>query len=301
MPARDRGASPAGFRAQVLARLRNQARTSGISGQRLQQRVAFERFLARLETSGDWVLKGGFALELRYGWVTRPTKDIDLRVASDLDGALIRLRTTISEAPSTDQFSFELSGTGQEMQGAPGGTQRFQIHARLAGETFARFHIDLSSGDAMVGTPDMLDGSNLLDFAGITSIRFPAYPVVQHMAEKLHAYTLPRSEINTRVKDLVDLVTMAAVEEVGSADLLASVQATFEVRASHAIPVKFPAPPAEWESSYARLASGASQLTTISNLDDGYDLATTFWQPILDGGADGRRWNPRKRLWLPTD
>jgi hypothetical protein len=93
MPAGDRGSSPAGFRAQLLARLRNQAQADGVSAQRLQQRVAFERFLARLGPSGDWVLKGGFVLELRYGWGSRPTKDID-RCASpsgdNLDGSTYR-------------------------------------------------------------------------------------------------------------------------------------------------------------------------------------------------------------------
>ena len=35
-------------------RLRNQAQESHIAAQRLQQRVAFERFLARLAPSGEW-------------------------------------------------------------------------------------------------------------------------------------------------------------------------------------------------------------------------------------------------------
>jgi Nucleotidyl transferase AbiEii toxin, Type IV TA system len=297
MPTRERGSSPAGFRAQVLARLRNQARASQVTGQRLQQRVAFERFLSRLEPSGDWVLKGGFALELRYGWGTRPTKDIDLRVARDLDGALICLRATIAEAPTDDHFSFELSQAEQELQGAPGGTQRLQIHARLAGETFARFHVDLSSGDAMVGAPDTLEGSNLLDFAGIESIRFPVYPVVQHLAEKLHAYTLPRNQLNTRVKDLIDLVTMAAVEVVEGGALLASVRATFEARASHVLPTRLPDPPVEWVASYARLA-GDSPVATITDLENGFALALAFWRPFLEGVVVGRYWDPRKQEWL---
>lgn len=60
MPRPERGAGPAAFRAQLLARLRNRAREQGVSAQRLQQRVAFERLLARLDTSGAWVLKGGW-------------------------------------------------------------------------------------------------------------------------------------------------------------------------------------------------------------------------------------------------
>ena len=79
MQRRERGRTPAGFRDQLLGRLRNYARERGISVQRVQQRVAFERLLARLTGFGEWLLKGGFALELRYGWQNRPTRDIDLR------------------------------------------------------------------------------------------------------------------------------------------------------------------------------------------------------------------------------
>ncbi len=65
MPGPERGRSPAGFRTQLLARLCNQAQASRVTTQRLQQHVAFEHFLARLEPSGTWVLQGGFALEPR--------------------------------------------------------------------------------------------------------------------------------------------------------------------------------------------------------------------------------------------
>lgn len=211
MPTRERGSSAVGFRAQLLARLRNQARASRVSAQRLQQRL--------------------------------------------------------------------------------------QVHARLAGETFARFHIDISSGDALVATPDTLEGSDLLGFAGIAPIRFPVYPVVQHLAEKLHAYTLPRSEPNARAKDLVDLAILAVLETVVGDALLASVQATFVARASHMLPARLPDPPAAWAAPYARLA-GESSPTALTNLRDGFALAAAFWQPLLDGAVTGRRWHPRQRAGL---
>jgi hypothetical protein len=46
----------------------------GIPAQRLQQRIAFERLLGRLPREDGWVLKGGFALQLRYGLQARPTR-----------------------------------------------------------------------------------------------------------------------------------------------------------------------------------------------------------------------------------
>lgn len=57
MAQRERGKTAAGFRAQVLQRLRNEALRTCIPSQRLQQQIAFERLLARLPRNGEWVLK----------------------------------------------------------------------------------------------------------------------------------------------------------------------------------------------------------------------------------------------------
>ena len=55
------------FRTALEARLRNVAQQQGTDLQRLQRRVAFECLLARLfvEAHPPWLLKGGYALELR--------------------------------------------------------------------------------------------------------------------------------------------------------------------------------------------------------------------------------------------
>jgi hypothetical protein len=56
----------AAFRMALEQRLRDQA-SDGASLARDRKRVAFDRLLARLVTvaEGRWVLKGGFALDLR--------------------------------------------------------------------------------------------------------------------------------------------------------------------------------------------------------------------------------------------
>ena len=72
--------TPQTFRAALDARLRNTAQQEGTDLQRLQRRVAFERLLARLFV-GDappWMLKGGYAMELRFPDKARSTLDLDL-------------------------------------------------------------------------------------------------------------------------------------------------------------------------------------------------------------------------------
>jgi hypothetical protein len=75
------------FRTALEARLQNRARAEGTDLQRLRRQVAFDRLLARLFSKGPkaeypWVLKGGYAMELRTH-TARTTKDIDLTLLSD--------------------------------------------------------------------------------------------------------------------------------------------------------------------------------------------------------------------------
>jgi predicted nucleotidyltransferase component of viral defense system len=297
VPRPERGATDRGFRQQLLERLKNEARRQGTETQRVQQRVAFERLLARLAASGEWLLKGGFALELRYGWRNRPTRDIDLRTEREPEQALARLREAVAgPAPADDRFRFELGDAVAELQGAPGGGLRVRVVARVAGVTFASFAVDLTSGDAVVAAPETLVGSDLLAFAGIAPVRFPVYPVTQHLAEKLHAYTLPRAQENTRTKDLLDMVTIAAMETIEGEALAEAAAATFAARGSHHLPATLPAPPAAWTASFRQLAAETA-ISPTADLRAGYELAARFWAPVLTGTALGRRWGPGAQAW----
>ena len=64
------------FRSALETRLRPIAQREGTDLQRLRRRIAFERLLARLFAHGDppWLLKGGFALELRLRDRARATR-----------------------------------------------------------------------------------------------------------------------------------------------------------------------------------------------------------------------------------
>jgi hypothetical protein len=166
----------------------------------------------------------------------------------------------------------------------------------VAGQAFARFHIDLSSGDAVVLPPDTFEGSDLLDFAGIPHLRFPIYPLTQHLAEKLHADTLPRTSPNTRTKDLVDLVVIAAVESVDGTELLESLRATFDTRHTHDVPTTLNPPDPSWVQPFKRLASEAPLLPT-ADLGSGFKLVFEFWSPVLQGAVSGKQWDPTARCW----
>ena len=98
------------------------------------------------------------------------------------------------------------------------------------------------------GAAERLTGDDLLSFAGIAPAQALAVPHSQQFAEKLHAYTLPRqNRINTRAKDLVDLVLLIETEELDFDTLFQSVEATFSRRGTHPVPKDLPPPPGSWD------------------------------------------------------
>lgn len=175
---------------QALERLKAGADGEPARLARDRKRVAFDRLLARLVAvaPGRWLLKGGFALDLRMAERARATKDVDIEWrddANELSEGLIRA----AEHDAGDFFTFSI-----ERAGAPddqlGGAYRFRVSATLAARSFERFLLDVGFRDEDLET-ETLATEDLLGFAGIPPVEVEAYPVELHAAEKLHAYTGP--------------------------------------------------------------------------------------------------------------
>jgi predicted nucleotidyltransferase component of viral defense system len=90
----------AAFRRALEERLRQQSLDNGQPLARLRKMVAFDRFLARLakKQPDAWIVKGGFALQLRLGDRARTTKDIDLSATNrwTREESITHLRATAS-------------------------------------------------------------------------------------------------------------------------------------------------------------------------------------------------------------
>ena len=98
--------------------------------------IAFDRFLDRLlQMYPDrWVVKGGFALQLRIGDQARTTKDIDLL----LRGEGVDIHEPHQSAGFMDigdWFSFEVPPSSGEAFGVPD-VSRYNIRAILDGRLF---------------------------------------------------------------------------------------------------------------------------------------------------------------------
>jgi hypothetical protein len=290
-------ATPLAFKAALEARLADRARASGRTSNRVRQLLVMERFLVRVfETLDAVVLKGGLVMELRLERA-RTTRDVDLRVNASPDALLDRLREAARREVG-DHLVFEVERDADhptiETDGMRHEGQRFRARATLAGRRYGDdFGVDIAIGEPIVGVPAELCGDDLLAFVGIPAPVFRAYPIATHVAEKLHAYTVPRPRPDSRVKDLPDVALLASVADLEAATLAAAIYETFAHRGTHEVPTSLPAPAAAWEPVYARMAV-ADDLPwrTLAEL---IDAVRAFLDPVLAGNVG--RWDPPTWAW----
>ena len=291
-------ATPEAFKQALEQRLRSSAK-SGADFARKRQLLVFDRFLARIAVVlGEAViLKGGLVLELRIDRA-RTTKDIDLRMVGSPEDVLGKLQEAVRKdlddfmtfevAPDADQP--EIQNDGMQYDGL-----RFRAEGRLAGKVYAQpFGVDVAFGDPILGEPEVVVAEDVLAFAGVSPPTLRIYPIETHVAEKLHAYTMPRQRPNSRVKDLPDIALLASVRSLDARRLRAALAQTFTFRKTHALPATFPEPPFAWTVPYAAMAR-EDQLRWTT-LDEATQAARTFLDPILrrDGDAE---WNPEAWAW----
>jgi hypothetical protein len=290
--------SPAAFKQALEQRLRSSS-ASGVDFARRRQLLVFDRFLARLvQVMGDTaVLKGGLVLELRLDRA-RTTKDVDLRLVGSPEEVLERMRQagrlnlgdfmTFEVRPDTEHPAIQ--NDGMKYDGL-----RYRAEGKLAGKIYGQsFGVDVAFADPLFGEPDIIVAEDVLAFAGIAPPTLRLYPVESHIAEKLHAYTMPRERENSRVKDLPDLALLGKIRELDGERLRRALEQTFTFRKTHSLPASLPEPPASWIEVYQRMAEEDElDWRTLP------ELATAvrgFLDPVLSR-ADVETWIPSVWGW----
>jgi len=252
-------ASGIALRTALEERLKRVTREEGVDLQRLRRQVAFDRFLARLfpDAGTDWILKGGYAMELRFQ-TARATRDLDFTVRAaqpgDGDGLLKQLQDAGAK-DAGDFFYYRIGEAMMDLDGAPYGGERYPVESIMAGRTFVKFHLDVGVGDVVLDPPEQARMRDWLGFAGIAPPDVPMIQREQQFAEKLHAYTLPRATPNSRVRDLVDMVLLIRFGTLDPDRVAQALHATFGRRATHSIPEALIPPPEAWSAPFARLAA----------------------------------------------
>ena len=253
-------------------RLKRASLTDQIDLNRLRRQVSFDRLLARLfrEESAPWVLKGGYALELRFK-AARSTVDIDLtvqRVAASASGdqnQIVReMLQSAADISLGDWFEFVIGPPSMDLTAAPYGGARYPVEARMDERIFARFHLDAGIGDVVMRPLETIVCRDWLGFAGIESSRVLMIAREQQFAEKIHAYTLPRNAANSRVKDLVDLALLIGSGGLDKQRILDALRLTFERRGTHDLPASLVPPPADWQIPFHALAEECGLPTDVA-------------------------------------
>lgn len=289
-----RYASADALRDALEARLGEQAR-QGQSITRLRKQVTFERLLCRLQriAPDQWLLKGGFALELRLPERARATKDIDLDWCLTEEAATSAL-IDAARLDLADHFEFRLERVEQTAD-MDGRAQRWRATARLAGRIFEQVLVDVGLATEPLLDPESLLLPAPLAFAGFEPLEVPAVALEQHVAEKLHAYTrrYAGDRPSSRAKDLIDIVLIAEIAHVHATRLNDAIQRLFAARDTHPPPLALPHPPRSWAVAYASLAR---DVRLAGDLDGAHAAASAFLDPVLAGVARGR-WDLALARW----
>lgn len=280
--------TPTALRRAFEDRLLTAVRREGGDIQRMRRQAAFDRLLCRLfhEPNAPWLLKGGYAMELRIR-IARTTRDIDLAVRHSPGGAKpwdeAAMRSQLERAAGIDLldgFEFAIGEPTMDLNAAPYGGSRYPVEAQMAGRRFASFHLDVSAGDVLSEPFEILEGKDWLGFAGIVKAKLPAISREEQFAEKLHAYTLPRTgRPNTRVKDFVDMLLLMDAGTIDPFHLTENVQSTFQRRKTHDVPPKLPVPLSSWEKAFGEMAE---ECGLNKNLAEQHQRLADFLAGILE-------------------
>jgi hypothetical protein len=222
--------------------------------------------------------------------------DLDIQRQDDPDSAQRDFLAATAD-DLDDYFVFALMDMERRDEAEEGAAVRFHIRCELAGRPFDDMTVDVGFRDALLGHAEVLRGPDLLDFADIPPVDVPAIPIVQHVAEKLHAYTRRygrRGVTSTRVKDLVDLVLIAESIVIPAGPLALAIRAVFAARATHSLPSSLPRPPTEWRTPYRKMAD---EVGTESDIDAAFLVAASLLNHVLHEQVATGTWDPASRSW----
>ena len=99
------------------------------------------------------------------------------------------------------------------------------------------------------------------------------------VSRKPVSFTLPREQINTRVKDLIDLLLLLKSKNFFFDAIPYTLSSVFLARNTHPLPIILPLPPQSWRKPFAKMAA---ECAICQSLDDGYKALVDFYTALQD-------------------
>jgi hypothetical protein len=268
----------------------------------LQRQFAYDRLLGRVFRADKegWVLKGATAMLARLGPLARHTMDVDLyRRDPDLETAERALREAVA-FDLGDHFRFALTPGRRVIQ--DGVASRISVVAYIGAAEFARFHVDLVASIQMTAAPDDVPPLVPLAVPGLSRGGYRAYPVPDHIADKVCAMFEVHEQggrpvQSTRYRDLADLAIFAHTQWVSAESIKLALNSEARRRGLQLPAVLDMAAGPGWRAGYARVVRDAPLLKE-RDLDSALETVRTFIEPVLSGNAAGV-WDPDRFEWIP--
>lgn len=197
--------------AAVLAKLRNKAKTSGVSYQQCLQLFFQEEFLRKLATSSyaeNLVLKGGLFIYTLTKFESRATVDIDFLLVH-LSNDLERMDSIISEILAVYTGNDFIEFEAKKMEPIAVQRKYHGVSTQIIGHiknVRVPFNVDIGVGDVIV--PKAKKRKIKTQLEGYESPEIFTYSLESTIAEKFDAI-LQRYELTGRMKDFYDIYYLA--------------------------------------------------------------------------------------------
>ncbi len=221
--------------ASVLAKLRNKAKTAGISYQQCLQLFMQEEFLRRLSKSGYddcLVLKGGLFIYTLTNFESRATIDVDflLRHFSNSMEDVKSLVNEIIDTPTGNDF---IKMTAKGFEKISPQRKYHGISTQIIGQiknVRIPFNVDIGVGDVIVPKAEQRTiNTQLSDFEPPV---IKTYSLESTIAEKFDAI-LQRFELTGRMKDFYDIYYLSRTFDFDGIKLQTAIFETLQQRGTH--------------------------------------------------------------------
>ena len=287
--------TPNAFGRALKERIARVASSDSLNISEIRRQFAYSRFLYRVFASEDsgWVLKGAAGLLARIPSRARHSLDIDLMRRDDMGEAIKLLQALGHQHADTDFFTFDVQPQREPALDAPNAA--LSATAYLGEREFERFKIDLVVESNMTAEPEYVSPMEPVEIAGLRSVPYLVYPLVDHIADK-HAAMLDnyRGRPSTRYRDLVDLAIIAGTESVSATALSTALLSEYAHRRIQT-PTVVTLPSDAWIPGYEQTTKDVANLPQRT-ADEALELVGKLLNPILAGRKTGN-WNPSEADW----
>jgi len=197
-----------GSLSELQRRITRFAKQRGEPVPRVHHRVCSVVFCGLLESAcvagviPTYVIKGGMAMELRFGMRARASQDLDIGIMGDCEELIPIFHRVL--AVGFDGFSFRVN---DELYMTQVQTYRVTVRIQYLGHAFGKLQVDLNRADFETATTEVFDSTLLGELGLPAPIRVSLLDQSMQIAQKIHGATEASSEtyVNRRYRDVIDI------------------------------------------------------------------------------------------------